>query len=100
LEAIPYEINPSHEDVIDVAQFELKRELKIFDIGSFDPEFRGFFCEKNGETKLLKQAYLLPNYIGACCSLIGYDGVKYEGNHTKIRYTNYALFNINSTFAA
>lgn len=95
LEAVPYEINPSHEDVVDIAEFELQKELKIFDIGSFDPDFQGFFCEKSGETKILKQAYLLPNYIGACCSEIGYDGVKYEGVHTQIKYTNYALFDVN-----
>ncbi|MBD7970346.1 RES family NAD+ phosphorylase [Paenibacillus gallinarum] len=98
IDAIPYEINPLTDEVIDIAEFKLKNEIKIFDIGNFDGEFSGFFEEKNVETKLLKQAYLLPNYIGVCCNYLGYDGVMYEGVHQKSagkEYSNYALFNIN-----
>ncbi|NGZ77174.1 RES domain-containing protein [Saccharibacillus sp. VR-M41] len=91
-QAVPYEINPSHEDVIDIAEFKVTQDLKVFDIGNFDPDFQGFFNEKNEGTDLLKQAYLLPNYIGACCSSIGYAGVKYEGVHSDLKYTNLALF--------
>lgn len=95
LESIPYEIHPTHEDVIDIGEFQLqKKEWILFDLGSFDPTFQGFFSEVNEETKTVKQAYLLPNYIGTCCSDIGYHGVKYEGVHgDRLRYTNYALFN-------
>ncbi|MEK3705737.1 RES domain-containing protein [Paenibacillus sp. FSL R7-0198] len=91
-QAIPYEVNPSHEDVIDIAEFKVTQDLKVFDIGNFDSEFQGFFNEKNEGTDLLKQAYLLPNYIGSCCSSIGYAGVKYEGVHSDLKYTNFALF--------
>lgn len=94
LEAVPYEINPTHEDVIDVAVFKMENKLRIFDIGDFDPEFQGFFNEKNEDTNILKKAYLLPNYIGSCCSCIGYDGVKYDGVHSQLEYTNYALFSV------
>ena len=61
-------------------------------------KFEGFFSEKNEESSPLKTAYLLPNYIGTCCSFIGYNGVKYNGVHqTKANpYTNYALFNVES----
>jgi len=96
VDAIPYEIHPNHENVVDIAKIKIMKELKIFDLGSFDPEFQGFFNEKNEDTKNLKKAYLLPNYIGNCCSYLGYNGVKYEGVHniSGSIYTNYALFNI------
>lgn len=96
LEAIPHEIHPTHEDVIDVGEFHLvSEELYLFDLGSFDPTFQGFFNEIDVETKVIKQAYLIPNYIGTCCSVIGYHGVKYEGVYNDIpAYTNYALFDV------
>ncbi|KJD43998.1 hypothetical protein [Paenibacillus terrae] len=104
-DAIPYEIHPTHEDILDIGVFQiLKDELKLFKIGSFDPTFQGFFNEENEETKALKEAYFLPNFIGTCCSLIGFHGVQYEGVHSNIygnesevddnTYTNFALFNI------
>ncbi|GAA0853909.1 RES domain-containing protein [Paenibacillus glucanolyticus] len=96
VDAVPYEIHPTHDDVIDIGEFQiLEDELHLFDLGSFDPYFQGFFNEENEETKILKQAYLLPNFIGTCCSAIGYHGVKYEGVHrNRFSYTNFALFNI------
>ncbi|SEB27521.1 hypothetical protein [Paenibacillus sp. 276b] len=75
----------------------LKKKLKLFDLGSFDPAFQVFFSELNEESNQLKSAYLLPNYIGACCSDIGYEGVIYTGVHQMKQgeeYTNYALFNM------
>ncbi|SEB27525.1 RES family NAD+ phosphorylase [Paenibacillus sp. 276b] len=98
--AIPYEINPTHDQLIDIATFTImRRELRLFDLGEFDPEFQGFFSESNIETEQtkVKSAYLLPNYIGACCSHIGYDGVVYSGVHDVDGlepYTNYALFDM------
>jgi len=94
IEAVPYEVHPGHDQVLDVAEFIIQRELKLFDIGSFDPDFQGFFYEKNEDTKNLKSAYLLPNFIGTCCSHIGYDGVKYEGvqRNNLPKYVNFALF--------
>lgn len=98
--AIPYEINPAHDQLIDIATFTImRRELRLFDLGEFDPEFQGFFSESNMETEQtrVKSAYLLPNYIGACCSHIGYNGVVYSGVHDIVGlepYTNYALFDM------
>ncbi|CAG7653260.1 hypothetical protein PAESOLCIP111_06729 [Paenibacillus solanacearum] len=95
LEAIAYEIHPAHDDVIDIAQLQITTDLTVFDIGQFDPSFSGFFSQPNEESKALKMAYLLPNYIGTCCSHIGYDGVKFSGVHDKeFVYTNYALFRV------
>lgn len=95
LDGLPFEVHPASDDLLDVAEFELMRELKLFDIGEFNREFAGFFNEVNEESKPLKKAYLLPNFIGTCCSYIGYDGVKYNGVHQSAgKYTNYALFNM------
>lgn len=94
IEAVAYEVHPGHDQILDVAEFNIQQELKLFDLGSFDPDFQGFFYEKNEDTKNLKSAYLLPNFIGTCCSHIGFDGVKYEGVQSGIvsNYINYALF--------
>lgn len=95
LDGLPFEIHPGQDELLDVVKFELKKDLKMFDIGEFNEEFANFFNAVNEESKLLKKAYLLPNYIGSCCSFIGYDGVKYKGVHQSAgSYTNYALFNV------
>jgi hypothetical protein len=94
LNGIPYETHPSDDELIDIAEYELQKDLFVFDIGVFDPGFQGFFTEVNEESSPLKKAYLLPNFIGTCCSHIGYDGVKYKGVHAGNEYTNYALFNL------
>ncbi|MCY9737470.1 RES domain-containing protein [Paenibacillus alvei] len=93
IKAIPYEIHPTHEDVIDIATFKIEKDLKLFDISKFVSDFEGFFDEINEETKILKHAYLLPNFIGMCCNLVGFDGIMYEGVHDRLKYINYALFN-------
>lgn len=96
LQAIPYEIHPAHDEVMDIGQFIIQRNLSIFNLGEFDRSFQGFFNEMNEESTNVKQAYLLTNFIGACCTEIGYHGLKYEGVHNKnnLKYVNYALFNL------
>lgn len=96
IDMIPYELRPQYHQVIDVGTFEItKKEFKLFDIGHFDSYFAGFFNEINEDDSTLKESYLLPNFIGACCNKIGYDGVVYLGVHqddSSLSYTNYALF--------
>lgn len=97
-EAIPYELRPKYNQSIDIGTFQItKKEFKLFDIGHFDSHFIGFFNEITLDESNFKESYLLPNFIGACCNKIGYDGVVYKGVHegtSKISYTNYALFNM------
>ncbi|WP_336077174.1 hypothetical protein [Paenibacillus sp. 203] len=92
LEAVPYEIHTADDEVIDIASFEIKKELLLFDIGVFDQGFEGFFEDSRADSRLLKHRYLLPNFIGASCSLVEYDGVNYTGVREAGPYTNYALF--------
>lgn len=92
MKAIPYEIHPLNDENIDIALFKTRKKLKLFNIGLFDHSFQGFFNEINEESKPLKKAYLLTNYIGNCCAEIGFHGVAYQGVSDR-KYTNYALFN-------
>lgn len=93
-EAIPYEIHVSQDEQVDIVEFQIVKPLKLFDIQKFNSEFEGFFIESNVDSKLLKENYLLPNFIGNCCQHIGYDGVKYTGvqSQSDLNYNNYALF--------
>ncbi|WP_028550744.1 hypothetical protein [Paenibacillus sp. UNC451MF] len=93
--AIPHEIHPVHDEMMDICEIRISTDLDIFDLGEFDHDFQEFFKEKNEETKQVKQAYLLTNFIGACCTDIRYHGAKYEsGRNDNMKYMNYALFNI------
>lgn len=95
LDGIPYEVPPAHDELLDIIEYDLQKDLFVFDIGAIDRAFQGFFTQINEESKLLKRAYLLPNFIGTCCSHIGFDGVRYEGVHKiNTKYTNYALFTV------
>lgn len=92
--AIPYEIHASQDEQIDIVEFQIVKPLKLFDMQRVSTEFEGFFAQSNIDSKTLKKAYLLPNFIGNCCQHIGYDGVKYNGvqRQSGLSYTNYALF--------
>ncbi|OKP82770.1 hypothetical protein A3842_09695 [Paenibacillus sp. P3E] len=92
--AIPYEIHTAYDEDVDIGTFQLERNLIFFDIEELDDEFEGFFVNASIDSRQLKHSYLLPNFIGACCNLLGYDGVKYKGTRgNDLNYTNYALFN-------
>lgn len=93
--AVSYEIHAADDEMIDIAEFKIEKDLLLFDIGVFDNGFEGFFEENSADSRMLQ----LLNFIGACCSLIGYDGVKYGGVREAGTYTNYALFTEeNSTY--
>lgn len=91
-EAIPYEIYPTNDEVIDLAEIKVKNRFKLFDIDKAFKGFEGFYSSKNEESKTLKKAYVFTNYIGTCCAEIGFQGVKYCSVGSK-GCINYALFN-------
>lgn len=92
--AIPYEIHTAYDEEVVIVEFQLERNLTFFDIREFDNEFEGFFENTRIDSRQLKHSYLLPNFVGACCNFLGYDGVKYNGTRSEnLYYTNYALFN-------
>ncbi|WP_340010268.1 RES family NAD+ phosphorylase [Paenibacillus sp. FSL H7-0690] len=92
--AVPYEIHTAHDEDVDIGTFQLERNLLLFDIGEFNNEFEGFVADTRIESRQLKHSYLIPNFIGACCNYLGYDGVIFKGTRGHdLHYTNYGLFN-------
>jgi len=91
-EGIPYEIHPKHDEMVDIGEFVVKKNLKLLDVSNLFEMFTGFFSEENVESKAVKKAYLLTNFIRDCCQVIGYHGVRYKGVG-KGNYYNYAFFN-------
>ncbi|WGU92071.1 RES domain-containing protein [Paenibacillus dendritiformis] len=91
INGLPYELNPTSREVIDVAKMKVIFNIKLFDMNFFD-DVQDFISSKNEESKPVKKTYLLPNFIGTCCADIGYDGVRYKGLG-KGDYYNFALFN-------
>lgn len=90
IQGIPYEIHPQHDEVADMGTFVVKKDLKLLDVSDLFGNFVGF-SEVNNESKILKKAYLLTNFIRDCCFAIGYNGVRYKGVG-KGDYYNYAFF--------
>lgn len=93
IEAIPNEIHPQHDDEIDIATFQIKSSYKLLDVSKLFNGFEGFLSVQNAESKTLKSAYLLTNYIRDCCADIGYNGIRYKGVPGAGEYNNYAFFN-------
>ncbi len=92
-EAVPFELHPTNEQIIDIVTFEVNHEVKLFDMDEAFEDFEGFIATLNSESKLLKQEYLITNFVGSCCEAVGYDGIKYSGvGNAELGYDNYALF--------
>lgn len=94
-DAIPYELQITQGQVIDVITMKVIKPLKVFEMDSAFESFEGFISSPNLESKVVKQEYLLTNFIGACCEAIGFNGMKYRGvGNSNSEYMNYALFNM------
>ncbi|OWA33837.1 hypothetical protein B9G55_21120 [Saccharibacillus sp. O16] len=92
-EALPYELHPSNGQIIDIIVFKTNKEFRLFDMNSAFEKFEGFVASPNLENNLLKQEYLLTNFISSCCEDVGYEGIKYSGvGNNSMDYWNYALF--------
>ncbi|CEH29076.1 hypothetical protein AM501_09750 [Aneurinibacillus migulanus] len=92
IESLPYELNPTSTQVIDIAYIKALKNFKVLNIDKLFKDFNELFSEINLENKKLKKAYLLTNFIKDCCSIIGFDAISYKGVHGK-HYTNYAILN-------
>lgn len=90
---LPYELNPLNNDFIDVATFQVIKQMRLLDISEiFNGEFGEYISSVNYESKKLKKGYLFTNYIKDCCASLGFGGIRYSGVG-KEDYQNYALFN-------
>ncbi|MEK5398422.1 hypothetical protein [Paenibacillus sp. FSL K6-2859] len=89
---VPYEVNLTSEEELDIATIKITQQLKILDLSNFMGDFGRFLSESPHDLKTLKFEYLLSNYISDCCKEIGFNGIKYMGVK-KGNYNNYALIN-------
>jgi hypothetical protein len=89
---VPYEVNLSSEEELDIATVKITQQIKILDLSNFMGDFGRFLSESPHDLKTLKFEYLLSNYISDCCKEIGFNGIKYKGVK-KGDYNNYALIN-------
>lgn len=88
---IPYEIEPKKNEVVDVAEFKIQKELLLFDVDTIFNDFSSFINKENDESTLVKRNYLFTNFIASACKDVGFDGIYYKGAGNKAYY-NFAIF--------
>lgn len=92
--ALPYELNLVKGECIDIATFINKRQLKMLDTTKLFNELARYLFSINRKTEIIKEEYLLCNYIAQCCKNVGYDGIIYPCVSEE-KYKNYAILNKN-----
>ncbi|RAU04277.1 hypothetical protein DEJ55_11385 [Bacillus pumilus] len=90
-EGIPYEIEPKKNEVIDIATYQVKQPLTLFNVDEIFRDFSFYISKENEESKTLKRNYLFTNFLASACYEIGFDGIYYKGAGDK-SYNNIALF--------
>lgn len=66
----------SGHEVIEVAQFELLKDITVLDIRSLD--CKNLLSIPSMNLGKVKTEYLLPNFISQCCSVSGIEGIVYD----------------------
>jgi len=89
---VPYEVNFTSDEELDLATLNIKKPLKILDLSNLIGGFGKHLSQSPNDNNVLKLEYLLTNYISECCRQIGFHGVKYKGVKMG-NYNNYALIN-------
>ena len=76
-DAILLEIAPSPIDVVDIAEFEIAEELKVFNSTKTDIDiFAGLTKLQNGLS--FSYEYIFPNFLSQCLSFHGFKGIVYK----------------------
>lgn len=96
INAIPFEVNFTKGNLVDIGIFKTKDELNILDISVF---YEGHYLTMKMQetTDILAEEYLLSSYIALCARELGFDGVTYPCVANR-KYTNYVLFSNNRYF--
>lgn len=90
-DAILLEISPSELEVVDIAEFEILNNLKVFNSTQTDIDiFAAMEKDNNGFTS--SYAYIFPNFLSQCLALLGFNGIVYKSvkDHSA---SNLCLFN-------
>ncbi|PIC56664.1 hypothetical protein CSV80_13390 [Sporosarcina sp. P12(2017)] len=91
-DTILMEISPSKLDIVDVAEFIVTRDLKVFNSTKTDIDiFTGMLKEPNGFSNSYE--YIFPNFLAQCLSYHGYDGIIYASVKNSSAL-NLCLFNV------
>lgn len=90
-EGIPYEIEPKKNEVVDIAIYQVKQTLTLFNVDEIFRDFSIYISKENEESKTVKRNYLFTNFLASACNEIGFDGIYYKGAGEK-SYNNIALF--------
>lgn len=90
-DAILLEIAPSNLDIVDIAEFEVKSNLKVFNTTQTDVDiFAGMTKGPNG--LIYSYEYIFPNFLAQCLAYHGFNGIIYKSvKDTKA--LNICLFN-------
>jgi hypothetical protein len=89
---IPYEVNLTHSQELDIATVKIKKPLIILDLSKLMGGFGRYLSQSSNSINALKLEYLLTNYISECCKDIGFHGIKYKGVKEG-NYYNYSIIN-------
>lgn len=76
-DAVLLEISPSNLDIVDIAEFEIAKDIKVFNSTKTDIDiFAGMVKENDGYTSSYE--YIFPNFLSQCLSYHGFNGIVYS----------------------
>jgi RES domain len=76
-DAVLLEISPSNLDIVDIAEFEITGEFKVFNSTKTDIDiFAGMVKDNNGYTSSYE--YIFPNFLSQCLAYHGFNGIVYS----------------------
>ncbi|GGB69138.1 RES family NAD+ phosphorylase [Fictibacillus barbaricus] len=76
-DAVLLEISPSNLDIVDIAEFEITSELKVFNSTKTDIDiFAGTVKDNNGYSSSYE--YIFPNFLSQCLAYHGFNGIVYS----------------------
>lgn len=92
-QAILSEISPSNLDIVDIAEFEITKDLKVFNSTKTDVDiFAGMV--KDNVIYSFSYEYIFPNFLSQCLAFHGFNGILYS-SVKDTEGLNLCLFNFN-----
>lgn len=90
-DVILLEIQPSSLDIVDIAEFEIAENLKVFNSTKTDIDiFAGMAKDNNGFS--FSYEYIFPNFLAQCLAYHGFNGILYSSVKDS-KALNLCLFN-------